>query len=112
MQDEDQPCQIIMNYNPERKRRLEKLKARWIIVVNNDMRKTGIRNWRIEAKDRDTWWKILENPRHTYSWSGGSTEHAQVFYNMHKRNTFISIIPRKSTFLEQEPNVTLTNKSS
>jgi len=24
---------------------------------------TGIRNWRIEAKDRDTWWKILENPR-------------------------------------------------
>jgi hypothetical protein len=48
----------IMNYNPKGKRRLGKLKARWIIVVNNDMRKTGIRNWRVEAKDRDTWWKI------------------------------------------------------
>jgi hypothetical protein len=48
-----------MNYNPEGKRRLEKLKARWIIVFNNDMRKRGIRNWKIEAKDRDTWWKIL-----------------------------------------------------
>lgn len=44
-----------MNYNPEGKRRLEKLKARWIIVVNNDMRKRGIRNWRTEAKVRDTW---------------------------------------------------------
>jgi len=73
---------------------------------------TGIRNWRIEAKDRDTWWKILENPRPTYRWSGGSTGHAQVFYNMHKRNTSISIIPRKITFLKQEPNVTLTNKST
>jgi hypothetical protein len=49
----------IINYNPEGKRRLEKLKARWITVVNNDMRKTDTRNWRTEAKDRDTWWKIL-----------------------------------------------------
>ena len=43
-----------MNYNPDGKRRLQKLKARWFIVVNSDTRKTGIRNWRIEAKDRDT----------------------------------------------------------
>jgi len=76
------------------------------------MRKTGIRNWRIEAKDRKTWWKILENPRPTYSWNGGNTEHALVFYNMHKRNTSILVIPRKITFLEKEPNVNLTNKST
>jgi len=51
---------------------------------------------------------MMENPRPTYSWSGRT----QVFYNMHKHNTHISIIPRKITFLEQEPNVTLTNKST
>jgi len=62
------------------------------------MRKTGIRNWRVEAKDRETWWKILENPRPMYSWNGGRTEHAQVFYNMHKHNIYISVIPRKITF--------------
>jgi hypothetical protein len=65
----------IKNYNPEGKRRLEKLKASWIIVVNNDRRKKGNR----EAKDRDTWWNILENPSPTYGWSAGSTGHTQIF---------------------------------
>jgi hypothetical protein len=28
--------------------------------VENDSREKGVRNWRIEAKDRDVWWRILE----------------------------------------------------
>jgi hypothetical protein len=49
-----------MNYNPEGKRRVGWPKARWFGVVKNDIRKVGVRKWRIEAKDRDGWWRTLE----------------------------------------------------
>jgi hypothetical protein len=48
----------IMNCNPEGKRKVARLKARWI-DVNNDMRKAGVRKW-IEAKDGDGWQRILD----------------------------------------------------
>jgi hypothetical protein len=31
--------------------------------VYNDMRKAGINNWRIKAKDRNGWWRILEEAK-------------------------------------------------
>jgi hypothetical protein len=43
---------IITNYNPEGKRGASRHKVRWTNVVNNDMRKVGVRNWRIEAPHR------------------------------------------------------------
>jgi hypothetical protein len=43
----------IMNYNPEGERRGGRPKARWIGALDNDMRKAGVGNWRMEAKDRD-----------------------------------------------------------
>jgi hypothetical protein len=52
-----------MNYNPETKRRAENSKARWIVFVDNGARKTGVRNWRMYAKDRDGCRRILEEAR-------------------------------------------------
>jgi hypothetical protein len=49
----------IMNYNPVGERKAGKQKARLIDAVKNDMRNAGVRNWRMEAKDRDGWWRIL-----------------------------------------------------
>jgi hypothetical protein len=31
--------------------------------MDNDMRKAGVRNWRMEAKDRDGWQRILEEAK-------------------------------------------------
>jgi hypothetical protein len=52
------------NYNPEGYRRTGRPKAAWIDAV--DMTKAGVRNCRMEAKDRDGWRIILED-------DGGST---------------------------------------
>jgi hypothetical protein len=30
---------------------------------NNDVKKAGVRNWRIKAKDRDGWRRILEEAK-------------------------------------------------
>jgi hypothetical protein len=35
------------------KERVRRPEVRWIDVVNIDMRKAGVINWRTEAKDRD-----------------------------------------------------------
>jgi hypothetical protein len=53
----------IMNYNPEWKRRAGRPKAKWIDAVANAVRKAGVRNWRMEAKDRDGWQRILEEAK-------------------------------------------------
>jgi hypothetical protein len=50
----------ITNYNSEDKIRGGRPKARWIDAVDNDMRKASVRNWRMEAKERDGWRRILE----------------------------------------------------
>jgi hypothetical protein len=40
--------------------------------VYNDMRKAGINNWRIKAKDRNGWWRILEEAK-AHLWGCGAT---------------------------------------
>jgi hypothetical protein len=52
-----------MNYNLEGKRRVGRPKARWIDAADKHMRKAGVRNWKIEAKDRDGWRRILEEAK-------------------------------------------------
>lgn len=39
----------VMNYNQEGKSRAGRPNARWIDGVDNDMRKTSVRNWRMEG---------------------------------------------------------------
>jgi hypothetical protein len=39
-----------MNYNPEGKKRAGRPKTRWIDAADNDMRKSGFRNWRMELR--------------------------------------------------------------
>jgi hypothetical protein len=53
----------IINYNPAGKIKVGKPRANWTDVVNNDMTDAGIINWRIEAKDRDVWWTVLEETK-------------------------------------------------
>jgi hypothetical protein len=97
---------IIVNYNPERKRRVGRPKASWIDAVDNDMRKAGVRNLRMEAKHRVGWWRILEEAKahlqgcgatdddtHLYMWR--STKNIQYcvcdFLGFHDSNVFKSI---------------------
>jgi hypothetical protein len=54
---------LIMNYSPEGEKRARSPKAICIDTVDNDMRKAGVRNWRMEAKDRDGWCRILEESK-------------------------------------------------
>jgi hypothetical protein len=54
---------LIMNYSPEGEKRARRPKAICIDAVDNDMRKAGVRNWRMEAKDRDGWCRILEESK-------------------------------------------------
>jgi hypothetical protein len=49
----------ITNY----KQKVRRLKVRWIVVVNNDMRRMGVKKWGIEGRDRDGWQRILEEPK-------------------------------------------------
>ena len=44
---------IITNYNPKGKRGASGPKVRWTNVVNNYMRKAGVRNGRTEAQHRN-----------------------------------------------------------
>jgi hypothetical protein len=37
-----------------------KPKARWIDALDNDMRKVGVKIWKMEAKNSDGWRRILE----------------------------------------------------
>jgi hypothetical protein len=49
-------CEIsrrMTNYNLEGKREASRPKVRWTNVVNNDMRKAGVRNQRIEGQHRN-----------------------------------------------------------
>jgi hypothetical protein len=45
------------------KRRAGRPKAKWIDAVDNDMRKAGVRHWRMEAKDTDGWWRVMEETK-------------------------------------------------
>jgi hypothetical protein len=56
----------IMNYNPEGKRRAGRPNARWIDAVESDMRTASVRNWRMEAKDRDRLQESWKRPRLIY----------------------------------------------
>ena len=50
----------ITNDSPEGKTRVGRPEGRWIDVVNNEVRRAGVRRCRTDAKDRDGWRRILE----------------------------------------------------
>jgi len=45
------------------KRSIGRPRRRWLDNVENDLKKTGVRNWRKIAKDRDVWKLILKEVR-------------------------------------------------
>mgnify|MGYP007063910716 CR=1 FL=1 len=50
----------ILEFKVEGKRRVGRPRLRWEDCVTNDIRKLGIKNWWIAAKDRDLWRRILK----------------------------------------------------
>jgi hypothetical protein len=46
---------------PEGRKRAERLNLRWVDGVMRDAERLGIRNWRIKARVRDGWRRILES---------------------------------------------------
>jgi hypothetical protein len=40
-----------------------KAKKRWLDEVEDDLRKTGVKRWRIKAMERTEWRNICEAPR-------------------------------------------------
>jgi hypothetical protein len=59
MQD-NQPCKKINLDKPEGRRRVGRPNLRWMDGVTKDAERLGVRNWRIKARDRDGWRRLLE----------------------------------------------------
>jgi len=55
------PCKKITLDKPEDRRRVGRPNLRWIDGVMRDVERLGVRNWRIKAKDRDGWRRLLES---------------------------------------------------
>ena len=45
---------------PEGKRQAGRPNLRWMDAVMTDAEKLGVRKWRIKARDRDGWRRLLE----------------------------------------------------
>ena len=54
------PCKKITFDKPERRRRLGRPNLRCMDGVMGDAERLGVRYWRIKAKDRDGWRRLLE----------------------------------------------------
>jgi hypothetical protein len=57
------PCRKLTLYKPEGTRRVGKPRARWPESVETDLRKTGVKNWRRKAQDREQWRAILKEAK-------------------------------------------------
>ena len=55
------PCTKITLDKPEGRRRVGRPNLRWMDGVMRDAERLGVRNWRIKAKDRDGWRRLLES---------------------------------------------------
>jgi len=52
----------ITNYNRKGEKRLRRPKTS-LMDVDDDMRKAGVRHWKIEDEDRNGWRKIIEDTK-------------------------------------------------
>jgi hypothetical protein len=58
------PCKKITLDKPEDRRRVGRPNLRWMDgVMIRDAERLGVRNWRIKAKDRDGWRRLLESAK-------------------------------------------------
>jgi hypothetical protein len=53
-------CKKITVDKPEGRRRVGRPNLRWLNGVMRDAERLGVRNWRIKAKDRGGWRRLLE----------------------------------------------------
>jgi hypothetical protein len=57
------PCKKITLDKPEGRRRVGRPNLRWMDGVTEDAERLGVRNWRIKARDRDGWRRLLESAK-------------------------------------------------
>ena len=57
------PCKKITLDKPACRRRAGRPNLRWIDGVMRDAERLGVRNWRIKARDRDGWRRLLESAK-------------------------------------------------
>jgi len=57
------PCKKITLDKPEGRRRVRRPNFRWMDGVMRDAERLGVRNWRIKAKDRNGWRRLLESAK-------------------------------------------------
>jgi hypothetical protein len=57
------PCKKITLDKAEGRRRVGRPNLRWMDGVTKDAERFGVRNWRIKARDRDVWRRLLESAK-------------------------------------------------
>jgi hypothetical protein len=57
------PCKKITLDKPEGRRRVERPNLRWMDGVTKDAERLEVRNWRIKARDRNVWRRLLESAK-------------------------------------------------
>jgi hypothetical protein len=57
------PCKKITLDKPEGRRRVGRPNLRWMDGVTRGAERLGVRNWRIKARDRDVWKRLLESAK-------------------------------------------------
>ena len=57
------PCKKMTLDKLEGRRRVGRSNLRWMGGVMRDTERLGVRNWRIKAKDRDGWRRLLESAK-------------------------------------------------
>jgi hypothetical protein len=60
---ENLPCKKITLDEPEGRRRVGRPNLRWMERVMRDAERLAVRNWRMSAKDRDGWRRLLESAK-------------------------------------------------
>ena len=60
---ENLPCKKITLDKPDGSRRMGRPNLRWMDGVMRDVKRLGVRNWRIKTKDRDGWRRLLESAK-------------------------------------------------